>query len=168
MYNNNYFGQYPSYQNYGQYPQYQPMQQRPQMQPMTQQTMEQEMPFSEVRYGTRAEAEARVVFPNRSIMFIDKNLGEIYIKTANQMGEPTFQEFTFKAKNNEKEEVAVEQEIKINTENFLTKDDAKDFLKKGDLKTIDEKLDFLEKQVKINKILKGEDENGTGKTNTLS
>ena len=31
--------------------------------------------------------------------------------------------------------------------------DAKNFLKKGDLKTIDEKLDFLEKQVKINKIL---------------
>lgn len=162
---NNYFGQYPTYQNYGQYPQYQPVQQRPQMQPMVQQPVEQEMPFSEVRYGTRAEAEARVVYPNRSIMFIDKNLGEIYIKTANQMGEPSFQEFTFKAKESEKQEPI--EEAKIDTQNFLTKDDAKDFLKKGDLKTIDEKLDFLEKQVKINKILKGEDINGQ-QTNTLS
>lgn len=162
---NNYFGQYPSYQNYMQ-PQYQPMQQRPQMQPMVQQQpVEQEMPFSEVRYGTRAEAEARVVYPNRSIMFIDKNLGEIYIKTANQMGEPSFQEFTFKAKESEKQEPI--EEVKIDTQNFLTKEDAKDFLKKGDLKTIDEKLDFLEKQVKINKILKGEDVNGE-QTNTLS
>lgn len=161
---NNYFGQYPSYQNYMQ-PQYQPMQQRPQMQPIVQQPVEQEMPFSEVRYGTRAEAEARVVYPSRSIMFIDKNLGEIYIKTANQMGEPTFQEFTFKAKDMGKP--PIEQEVKIDTQNFLTKEDAKDFLKRDDLKTIDEKLDFLEKQVKINKILKGEDTNGE-QTNTLS
>ena len=160
---NNYYGQYPSYQNYMQ-PQYQPMQQRPQMQPMVQ-PVEQEMPFSEVRYGTRAEAEARVVYPSKSIMFIDKNLGEIYIKTANQMGEPSFQEFTFKAKESEKQEPI--EEVKIDTQNFLTKEDAKDFLKKGDLKTIDEKLDFLEKQVKINKILKGEDANGE-QTNTIS
>lgn len=160
---NNYYGQYPSYQNYIQ-PQYQPMQQRPQMQPMAQQPVEQEMPFSEVRYGTRAEAEARVVYPSRSIMFIDKNLGEIYIKTANQMGEPTFEEFTFKSK---KVEPQVVEESKIDTQNFLTKEDAKDFLKKGDLKTIDEKLDFLEKQVKNNKILKGEYTNGE-QTNTLS
>lgn len=160
---NNYFGQYPNYQNYGQYPQYQPMQQRPQMQPMVQQQpIEQEMPFSEVRYGTRAEAEARVVYPSRSVMFIDRNLGEIYIKTANQMGEPTFQEFTFKAKDTQKEEAPLVEEPKINTENFLTKEDAKDFLKKGDLRTIDDKLAFLEKQVKINQILKGED-NGTTK-----
>lgn len=153
---NNYFGQYPTYQNYGQYPQYQPLQQRPQMQPMVQQPVEQQpkMPFSEVRYGTRAEAEARVVYPTESIMFIDKNLGEIYIKTANQMGEPTFEEFTFKRKDNEQ---TVAEQPKITTENFLTKEDAKDFLKKGDLKTIDQKLDFLEKQVKINQILKGED-----------
>lgn len=157
MYNNNYFGQYPNYQNYGQYPQYQPMQQRPQMQPMAQQPIEpQEMPFSEVRYGTKAEAEARVVFPSRSVMFIDRNLGEIYIKTANQMGEPTFQEFIFKAKDSTKEETVVEQPV-INTADFLTKEDAKNFLTKTDLKSIDEKLDFLEKQVKIKKILQGED-----------
>lgn len=144
---------YNYYQNYGAY---QPTYQSQQMAPIVQQPIEQEMPFSEVRYGTRAEAEARVVFPNRSIMFIDKNLREIYIKSANQMGEPSFQEFTFKEKEAEKQV----EEVKIDTQNFLTKDDAKDFLKKGDLKTIEEKLDFLEKQVKINKILKGEDKNG--------
>lgn len=162
---NNYFGQYPSYQNYGQYPQYQPVQQRPQMQPMVQQQNEPQpkMPFSEVRYGARAEAEARVVYPTESIMYIDKNLGEIYIKSANQMGEPTFEEFTFKRK----ETQPLAEVPKIDAKNFLTKEDVKDFLKKDDLKTIDEKLDFLEKQVKLNQTLKGENVNGQ-QTNTIS
>ena len=160
MYNNNYFGQYPnSYQGYGQqpYPQYQPMQQRPQMQPMVQNQppveQQQDIPFSEVRYGTRAEAEARVVLPNKASMFIDRNLGEIYIKTANYMGEPTFQEFVFKPKEMIAE-MPVVKETKVETPNFLTKEDVKDFLKKGDLKTIDEKLEYLERQIKENRFNK--------------
>lgn len=71
------------------------MQQRPTpMQP--QQPMQpQEIPFSDVRYGTLDEAKAYIVMPGKSAMFINRNLGEFYVKSANNMGEPLLETFKY-------------------------------------------------------------------------
>ena len=99
MYNsylgNNAYGMYANYtQPYGQYQATQmqmrqnPMQPQPQAQP-------QEMPFSDVRYGTLDEAKAHIVMPGKAVMFINRNLGEFYVKSANQMGEPLLETFKY-------------------------------------------------------------------------
>jgi len=160
MYNNNYFGQYPNYnQNYNPpYMNYQnPMQNS--VKPIIQQQVQQELPFAEVRYGTLDEAKGYIVYPTKSVMFIDRSLGEIYIKSANQMGEPTLEEFTFKKKNQPapKEENIVKEE-KINFEKFAKVEDLKGLAKEEELKEVNIKIDRLQKL--FDKINQGENRNG--------
>ena len=160
MYNNNYFGQYPNYnQNYNPpYMNYQnPMQNS--VKPIMQQQVQQDLPFAEVRYGTLDEAKGYIVFPTKSVMFIDRNLGELYIKSANQMGEPTLEEFTFKKKTN-KEEIKQEvvKEEKINFDDFVKVDDLKGLVKEEDFKALNNRIDKLQKL--FDKIAEGEVKHG--------
>ena len=144
MYNRNgYFGNYSPYyqQSYMSY-------QQPQMQ--MQQTQP-SVPFSDVRYGTLDEAKAHIVMPGGSVMFIDRNLGEFYVKSANQMGEPALEEFEFKKKEINK------KDAKVENQEFVKFDDIKDFVKKEDFNGISERFDKLEGLVKI--LTKGDKEN---------
>lgn len=137
---NGYFGNYSPYyqQSYMSY-------QQPQMQ---MQQSQQSVAFNDVRYGTLDEAKAYIVMPGGSAMFIDRNLGEFYIKSANQMGEPALEEFVYKKKSVEKKEE--------NTE-FVKFEDIKDFVKKEDFNGFNEKFEKLESLVRI--LTKGEKEN---------
>lgn len=184
MFNNNYAtpfstqyyaGYMPSYGNY----QAPAMQQRPMQQPIqqpAQQPMQaQDIPFREVRYGTLDEAKAHIVMPASSTMFIDRSKSEFYVKSANNMGEPSLETFKYsKIDNNSPQPVSPEiDHAKSVTErdlsNFATHDELKGFLRhedtkffvtKEDLKGIETKLDQLQKQINIKNILKGEDQNG--------
>lgn len=132
---NGYFGNYspyyqPSYMSY----------QQPQMQ--TQQVQSQGVPFNDVRYGTIDEAKAHIVMPGGSVMFIDRNLGEFYVKSANQMGEPSLEEFSFTKKTIEKKEI-------VEKEEFVKFDDIKDFVTKKDFNGFNEKFEKLESLVKL-------------------
>lgn len=136
-------------------------------------------PFSEVRYGTLDEAKAHIVMPATSVMFINRNLGEMYIKSANNMGEPLLELFKF----SKIEETNGEQStIKLDTKDFVkvqdleglaTKDDLKAFLRaentsnfvtREDVKVLSDKIENLQKQLQkqaqINAILKGDDQVG--------
>lgn len=178
MYNNSYMGNSyssPMYNSYGQgYGMYQPQTMQPRQ---TQPTMtpQQDVPFSDVRFGTIDEAKAYIVMPNRSVMFINRNVGEFYIKTANNMGEPVLESFKYtkledlsseplKAEIDTKDFVkmqdldglATKDDLKV----FLTADNTKNFVTRDDIKVLTDKIEQLQKQVRINAILKGDDTNG--------
>lgn len=165
MYNNPY-NQYqtPNYNAYGQsYNMYQsqPIQQRP-MQQQSSMTPPQDVPFSDVRFGTLDEAKAYIVPPMRSVMFINRNVGEFYIKTANNMGEPMLEVFKYsKVDNNPTPEVKSEFDPKdyvksSDLADFLRKNDIKGFVTQEDLRLINAKLEQLQKQIKPTEVVKVE------------
>lgn len=52
-----------------------------------------DIPFTESYYGTMKEAEAYIVPPMKSVLFINKANNEIYVKSADAMGNPAFETF---------------------------------------------------------------------------
>lgn len=158
MYNNSYFGgnQYgtPNYNTFGQsYGTYQPqVTQRPMA---TQQY--QDIPFSDVMYGTFDEAKAYIVAPTKSVMFIDRDKSEFYVKSADNMGKSFLEPFKYSKLD---ENPTEPKQPEIDLSQFVKSSDLIDFVTKQDLATINEKLDTLSKQVRINEILKGGDNNG--------
>ena len=161
--NNNQFGTQPfgSFNGYGGF--VQPQVQRP----LSMSTQQNQAPFSEVRYGTLDEAKGHIVMPSNSVMFINRNLGEIYIKSANNMGEPSLEIYTYIKK--ESSETNNSLDSSFNPQEFVKKDDIKElltgFIKNDDIKDFATRKDFdklmfqlqqIEKKVKINDILKSD------------
>ena len=165
--NNQYGNQfYPAYgQNYTPYQSVQSQLRQNFMQPQ-QVAQTQDVPFTEVRFGTFDEAKAYIVPPLKAVMFINRNNSEFYIKSADNMGEPTLEAFKYsRVGDKPTEPIMPEFDPKdfVKTgdlKGFLTFEDTKNFLTKDDLKGIDTKLDNLQKQIKINEILKGDDKSG--------
>ena len=153
MYNNSYLGssysspQYNTYgQNYGLY-------QNPQMaqRPMPMQPQPQDVPFNDIKFVTADEAKAYIVMPNTKVMLMDRDNSVFYIKSADGLGKSMLEAFKYaRLEDNANEPVSSDFDPK-ESKNFVTKDD---------LKGIDEKLDQLQKQIKINEILKGDDKSG--------
>ena len=161
MYGNNYMG----FNQYGQYnPNYiqgyqqfqQPQQQRPLQQPIqqtTQQPMQsQEVPFSEVRYGTLDEAKAFIVAPNRAVMFINRGVSEFYIKSANGMGEPTLETYKYTSAIGEQPKESDEQSKNVH---YVKREELKDYITFDDLNRIEKQLDDMSR--KVDKALKVKD-----------
>lgn len=181
-----------AYNNYGGfgygYPQYnsglmgyqqfnQPINQQQMMQQQAMQPQNQnlDVPFAENHYGTLKEAESYIVSPGKSVSFVNKALGEIYVKSTDQMGNPMFEVFKKVAtEKNTTESVSSEFDPKDfvkqdDLKDFLTRDDlqgvltaekAKDFVTKQDIQKISSKLEELNKRIKIASILKEENANG--------
>lgn len=178
MYNNNsYLGnmQYNTqpynsygYNNYGSY--------QPQMQLQSQKPLQQQdFPFSVVRFGTLDEAKGHIVPPSRAIMFIKSDFSEIYVKSADAMGNPALE--TFKCSRvDENTPIAVSPVLdpkefvkssdltdivrKDDLKGLLTAEDGKNFLTKDDLKGITAELDKIQKQIKMSELWKGDNKNG--------
>lgn len=173
---NGYGGYYNSYPQFNSNMGYQQFQQPlMQQQMMNAQQQGNEIPFSEMHFGTLKEAEAYIVPPMKSVVFYNTALGELYIKSADNMGKPNLE--TFKKvgmEDNAKEPVSPVLDgkdfVKMeDLKEFLRRDDlkgvltaenTKDFVTKADLKALTDKLSELQKQVRINEILKGEDASG--------
>ena len=169
------YGNYNNY-SYNGYP-YSPMSYQQYQQPqMAQNTMQQQMndnPFAEAHFGTIKEAEGHIVAPNKSVIFLNNPLGEIYIKTADNMGNPSL--ITFKRVNNQPEPQQAqfdpnifvkrnefEEFINKNTKvEVLTKEDLKDFITKGDLEALYNKIDVLQRKIDIRQIERGGLANGS-------
>lgn len=125
---------------------YQPIQQQPQP------TAYNESYIQGVQFVTEDEAKAFRVNPNQTVLLMNKDNNIFYIKSADSLGRSKLEKFSFEPF---KEKVEPVQALSINTENFLQKDDAKLFATKEDIKLLTEKLDKIQKQVKINEILGG-------------
>lgn len=160
------YGNYNNY-SYNGYP-YSPMSyQQYQQQPMAQNMMQQQVsdnPFPEAHFGTIKEAEGHIVAPNKSVAFYNSPLGEIYIKTADNMGNPSL--ITFKRVNNQPEPQQAQFDpnmfVKRDELNgFITKNDLGNFTTKDDLKDLYSKIDVLQRKIDIRQIEKGGMANGS-------
>lgn len=136
MYNNGYYGYNPqSYnQNYGYMPQ------------QTQQF--QNNAFSKVIYGTLDEAKAYILTPGESIMIINKELSEFYVKTADSMGKSYLEEFEY----GKKEKISSQSvSAEIDTKEFVKTSDLDKFATKQELENIYQQLASIQEQVKGDK-----------------
>ena len=167
MFNNSYYNQPYTYgQTYAQ--NYTPTIQRP-VQPIQQDSI-----FSVVRFGTLDEAKAQLVPPAKASMFIKSDFSEIYVKSADAMGNSALE--VFKCSRVDENTTQAVSPV-LDTKEFVKTDDLKDvvrkkdleglvsadkmvnFVTRDDLKPLMEKVEQIQKQVKINTILKGGDEN---------
>lgn len=165
QYTPNYMGYTQPYMAYQQQ-QYQPRQQMPMQQP--QQQSRQDVPFSEVRYGTLDQAKGFIVMPSTAVMFIDQDKSEFYINRADAMGKPYLETYKYYSMSN------LPQEQKTNdsdgkfdgkpaqSEQYLTRKDLVGLVTLKDLEDINTKIDQLQKKIKINDMMAGE-----GKKNDL-
>lgn len=119
----------------------------------------QDIPFSDVRYGTLDEAKGYIVAPTRAVMFIDQDKSQFYIKRADSMGKPTLESYKYSSldkSSNDVEITATPQENFVKPEQlkgFLTLKDAEGFITRKDLDEIYAKLELLQKKIQINKII---------------
>lgn len=130
------------YQNYQQ-----PIAQ-PQQQIIQSQSQNNDIPFSEMHFGNLKEAEAYIVAPMKSVLFLNKAEGEIYVKSADNMGNPSF--MTYKQVGIDKHSTE-EEKLVLDTKDFVKADMLKDFVTKDDMKA----LDFKDDIDKINGKLSG-------------
>ena len=149
-YNNYSYGGYgysPYNANMG-YQNYQQPIAQPQQQIIQPQAQNNDIPFSEMHFGNLKEAEAYIVAPMKSVLFLNKAEGEIYVKSADNMGNPSF--MTYKQVGIDKHS-AEEEKFALDTKDFVKTDMLKDFVTKDDMKA----LDFKDDIDKINGKLSG-------------
>ena len=158
---NNYGGYsygYPQYNPNMGYQQFQQNMGQPQQQ-MMQQPQNNEMPFAEVLFGNLKEAEARVVYPSKSVCFVNNALGEIYVKSADNMGNQSFKTY----KQVGLEQTNEEQKPEIDTKSFIKREELKDYITFDDLNRLNEHIDKVEakvdKALRLQELLGGK-ENG--------
>lgn len=165
QYTPSYMGYTQPYMAYQQQ-QYQPRQQMPMQQP--QQQSRQDVPFSEVRYGTLDQAKGFIVMPNTAVMFIDQDKSEFYINRADAMGKPYLETYKYYSMSNlPQEQKTPDGDGKFDgkstqSEQYLTRKDLVGLVTMKDLEDINTKIDQLQKKIKINDMMAGE-----GKKNDL-
>lgn len=153
MFNNNYYQQ-----GYPQYPQY-----SYQNQPMVQR--QNDSAFNDVKFVTSDEAKAFIVMPNTKVMLMDRDKSVFYIKSADALGKSTLEGFRYsKLEDNEPSEYVKLEDLK----GFVKVDDLANFLTKEDISGLIDKIDNLQKQVRINAILRGDSTDGKQQTNSIS
>lgn len=159
----NYNGNY-AYGGYNYSPMSYQQYQQPQMAQNMMQQQVSDNPFAEAHFGTIKEAEGHIVAPNKSVAFYNSPLGEIYIKTADNMGNPSL--ITFKRVNTQAEQQTAQFDPNLFVKrdelgDFITKKDLGDFTTKEDLKELYSKLDVLQRKISIREMEKGAGVNGT-------
>lgn len=162
MFNNSYMNnQYTTpYMGYTQpYMAYQQQYQNRQPIQQPQQEAQQDIPFSEVRYGTLDQAKGYIVMPNKAVMFIDQDKNEFYINRADSMGKPYLETYKYYPLSNLPQNNQTQPEtgknggISTDLGNFLTKKDAEMFPTRQELDDIYKKLEQLQKKIQLNKVI---------------
>lgn len=153
MFNNNSYmnNQYTPYMGYTQpYMAYQQQVQQPRQQMPMEQPQSQDVPFSEVRYGTLDEAKGYIVAPNRSVMFIDQDKFQFYIKRADGMGKPYLETYKYSSIDKSLNQT----ETKPTVQDFGVKpEQLKEFLTRKDLDDLYSKIEQLQKKINLNNLI---------------
>lgn len=152
------------YTGYG----YQPQMQNPVQKP----TQPQDFPFSVVRFGTLDEAKAHIVPPSKAIMFIKSDFTELYVKSADSMGNPMLETFKCSRVNENPtlpQTPAIDTEIFAKREelkNFVTADDIKALPTREDMDNFAKKMHSMEDEIKklnrLTELIGGKDETKKG------
>ena len=96
-------------------------------QPFVQQTQQIQIPIVDIRFVTEKEINDFIVFPNTSVLLIDKDNSFAYLKTANANAQPTIKKFTFNEFNGESKPVNEPTTDKtIDYKQFVKKDEIND------------------------------------------
>lgn len=110
----------------------------------------QDIPIQGIKFLTADEIKAYIVMPNTKEMLIDTANGVAYIKSADQMGQSSVKMFKFE----ETTEEAINGEIKAKEQPQI---DLEPYVQKEELdamiKTLTEKIDKLEKKIRISEIM---------------
>lgn len=137
---------YPQYNNgYNQY------QQQMVQQPMMQnQSQSQDFPFSVVRFGTLDEIKGYIVPPTKAVMFIKSDFSELYLKTADAMGNPSLE--TFKC--SRLQECSAQPILpEIDTKNLAKMSDLENFITKDNFDALNGKISDIESRLqKLDKL----------------
>lgn len=156
MLNNNSYmnNQYTPYMGYTQpYMAYQQqMQQARQQMPVQQpqQQVFQESPFSQVLYGTFDQAKGHIVTPNASVMFIDPDKCEAYIRKADSMGKQALETYKYSSLDKSSNQT----ETKPTVQDFGVKpEQLKEFLTRKDLDDLYSKIEQLQKKINLNNLI---------------
>lgn len=168
MYQQYPYGQqyYPNYgqnnYNYNSLGQRQPQMQANQVQNNTTQY---EQPIQNIRFLTEDEIKAYIVMPGTKELLIDRVNGVAYIKSANTMGESFSRAFKFDELPNgqapqKKPEIDTSMFVRVDSLADIIHEELKGFVTIDAIKDINSKIDKLQKQVRINDILKGENKDG--------
>lgn len=111
-------------------------------------------PFLGVKFVNEQEANSFTLEPNTRILLMDKNNQVFWVKWTDSMGSSSMEKYKFERCDVQQQE----QVSQIDTSNFATKDDLKDFVKTKDLaiiKEFNDKLERFEKKLKIKEMEKG-------------
>lgn len=142
------------------------------MQQQTQQYPPQyETPIHGVKFLTADEIKAYIVLPSTTEILVDRANNVAHLKSADNMGQSSSRIFRLEeiteAQIGEKpiknEDPKIDTSVFVKADDlksYITKDEVAEFLTKDDLKDVNAKIEQLQKQVKINDILKGDDKVG--------
>lgn len=119
----------------------------PLTQPVQQQPIVTDFP---IRFANIEEAKAFIVMPNQRQFFINNEKSELYIKSADGMGQSYFDEYSIVPKG--KQTPVVAEAVVENAPEMATKDDIKDFVSKDYVKGLESQISAL--SGKVDKVLR--------------
>lgn len=105
-----------------------------------QQVSTQDMPIQAIRFMNETEAKAYIVPLMQKELLVDRDKGVAYLKSADNMGQSSCRVFKFEETNEVKP-------TQMDTSNFLTKDDSKNFVSKKDFDELAQKIEGLRSQI---------------------
>lgn len=103
-----------------------------------------------IRFANIEEARAFIVMPNQRQFFINNEKSELYIKSADGMGQSYFDEYSIVPKG--KQAPVVAEATVENAPEMATKDDIKDFVSKDYVKGLESQISAL--TGKVDKVLR--------------
>ena len=119
------------------------------------------LPISEVRFVTESQADGYIPPIGATSMLIDVANSTFWLKSSDTLGMPSSEKYKFEKIVNEPKKLE-EAKKDICTDDFVKKDEVGLFVKKDelgsfvtkeDIKVLTDKIDKLQKQIKINQIL---------------
>ena len=114
------------------------------------QTRVQDIPIQGIKFLTADEIKAYIVMPNTKEMLIDTAGGVAYIKSADQMGQSSVKMYKFNETTEEETnaETKAKEQPKIDLEPYVQKEELNTIIK-----NLTDKVDKLEKKIKISEIM---------------
>lgn len=106
-----------------------------------------------LRFANMEEAKAFIVMPNQRQFFLNNETSELYVKSADSIGQSFFDEYSLVPKN--KSDGTGKQNVTIEPQNIsemATKDDIKDFVSKDYVTGLESEISALNK--KVDKVLR--------------
>lgn len=112
--------------------------------------MPQNAPFSQVLYGTFDQAKGHICSPNNSVMFIDPDKSEVYIRKADGLGKQALETYKYSSLDKSLNQA----ETKPTVQDFGVKpEQLKEFLTRKDLDDLYSKIEQLQKKINLNNLI---------------